>query len=741
MQEFLLILKVIIILCGIVSFFSHQSKKARLKEQRARLFSARRGIDLSEEECSAISELWELDVTSSEVYCIDERLEVHAVSPENDKDEEMGFFALAGYPLLMGDKAIEYIDEERINAEVVLHDDMLIVIALKDYNIVDCVNDTLPEAPNNVLSGDCLQNTEYSEQACLDQPATIAEDNTPIEQEDIPAVFKYERPVTLLEARYLHLSFPFYNILVPALLLLAIGIFLYVTDIGLSLEPGWLSAAILAVVCCATLLLLTIEGPKPATENLVVKRYFGQIKTMRMRDNKIWVVFIAPNGEANEAWIPDEWQNTVNLDCDVQFEIEQSQSAVMSIGLNAISEQDTVKKKPRYIVAAIGLLFGIFFIAFNTHWEWREASLAILNNNSSYQINSTADWPKNGFKAGDNLSITQPRLCLDSRYENNRLVYCKQFEYPLVDDDFKVTPDEAVIKAYIHFISEAPDFAPEMPQEIYDYAARMVKIRNSLGLNYEYGSIGTHRIRSRSEMAMFTVESLQLIANHITPYCSTDNQSGETNRAESPSVDEPRLNQACTEFKQQFAALWEEATSSSCEVSVCWDEALKGMGLDDDSAVINNEDAYFSSLRRLKQEIWQATKASLTLSSPEQPTITIDWSGEKSEELLKIVRLRSKLDRSNQEERIKYLNELLLLQSEAAQKSVKGTILSVSNNEGHLTLTVVEKISVKQALSTVMNFTLIVFFGLLITLLFIVYFRSGRPIVDKQVKSKDAWIS
>ncbi|AUI85675.1 hypothetical protein BS333_04395 [Vibrio azureus] len=741
MQEFLLILKVIIILCGIVSFFSHQSEKARLKEQRARLFSARRGTDLSEEERSAISELWELDVTSSEVYCIDERLEVHAIPSENDKDEEMGYFALAEYPILMGDKAIEYIDEERVNAEVVLHDDMLIVITLKDYNIVDCVNNTLPEAPNNALSDDCLQNTENSEQACLDQPATIAEDNTPIEQEDVPAVFKYDRPVTLLEARYLQLSSPFYNILVPTLLLLAIGIFLYVTDIGLSLEPGWLSAVILAVVCCATLFLLTMEGPKPATENLVVKRYFGQIKTMRMIDNKIWIVFIAPNGEVNEAWIPDEWQNAVNLGCDVQFEIEQSQSAVMSIGLNAISEQDTVKKKPRYIVAAIGLLFGIFFIAFNTHWEWREASLAILNNNSSYQINSTADWPTNGFKAGDNLSITQPRLCLDSRYENNRLVYCKQFEYPLVGDDFKVTPDEAVIKAYIHFISEAPDFAPEMPQDIYDYAARIVKIRNSLGLNYEYGSFGTHRIRSRSEMAMFTVESLQLIANHITPYCSTDNQAKETDRAENLSVDEPQLNQACNKFKQQFAELWEELTSSSCEVSACWDEALKAGELDDGYTVRNDEDAYFSSLRRLKQEIWQATKASLTLSSPEQPSITIDWSGAKSEELLKIARLRSKLDRSNQEERITYLNELLLLQSEASQQRVEGTILRVSNNDGHLTLTVIEKISPKQALSTIMNSILIAFFGLLMTLLFIAFFRSGRPRKEKQAKSKDAWIS
>ncbi|WP_104041092.1 hypothetical protein [Vibrio hyugaensis] len=764
MQELLLILKVGLLLYAITTFFSYQSKKALLKEQRAKLLSNRRDTGLSQEELSAISELWELEVTSSEVYCIDEQFEVHAVPSNDNKGQELYILVLADYPIFMSDKAVDYLGVGRISGEVVLYDDTLIVIAVNDYSIVDDVNGTLTEAPDSKLSDDRSQNTGNAEHARLGQPSTsdrqytfneggltkeevrletsppIAESNTLIEQDDIPTVFKSERPVTLLEARYLHLSSPFYNVLVPTLLLLAVGIFLHLTDIGLSLEPHWLSAAILATFCGSTLLLLIMEGPKPDPETQVVKRYFGTIRSMKMKENKTWIVFIAPNGELNEAWIPSKWQHSVNLDCNVQFEIEQSQSAVMRIGLHAISEQDTVQKKPRYIVASVGLLFGIFFIAINTRLEWREASFAILNNNSSYQINSTADWPKSSLKPGDYLSITQPRLCLDSHDENNEFVYCKQFEYPLAGDDFKVTSDAAVIKAYMHFITKAPDFAPEMPQNVYDYLVQVAKIRKGLGLNYEYGAIGTYRLRNRSEMVMFTSESLQIIAKHVTPYCPLDNQSEESSLAKNPSVDSRHLNEACTNFKQQFGELWEETTSSSCEASECWDEALKGLVLDDGTTIINNEDAYFSSMRRLKQEIWQATKASLTLLSPEQTSITIDWSGEKSEDMRKIAKLRSKLDQSNNEERIKHLKELLLLQSTAAQQSVEGTILSVSNKDGHLTLTVVEKISVKQALNTIMNFTLIAFFILLIALLVIAYLLSSRSRQDKQAKSKDAWI-
>ncbi|NRB65973.1 MAG: hypothetical protein HRU48_01200 [Vibrio sp.] len=760
MQELLIIVKIGLLLYAITTFFSYQNQKKLIKEQRAKLFSNRRDTDLSEEERSAISELWELEVTSSEVYCIDEPFEIHAIPSEDSKGEDMYALALANYPIMMSEKAIDYIEEGKICADVVLFDDILIILGLNDYRIADEVNDTLTEAPNTEVSDARSENQLASEQTVLDQSSNsdkqdtshndilldkeieaetliqTPEDKAPIE----PAVFKSERPVTPTEARYLHLAKPFYNLLVPVLLVVAIGIFLRITDLGFTLWPNWVSAVILATFCSATLLLLIMERSKPDPATLSVKRYFGKIIATNTKENKTWIVFIAPNGESKEAWIPNQWQNTVALDCDVQFEIEQSQSAVMRIGLNTISEQDSVKKKPRYIVAAIGLLFGTFFIGANTHFEWREASLAILDNHSFYQIDSASSWPTNELRPGDHLSITQPRLCLDSRDKNNRLVYCKQFEYPLAGGDFQVTPNASVIGAYIEFVTNAPDFTPEMPQNVYNYMVSLAKMSKGLGLNYGYNIGGYDRIRERSEMNMFTPESLQKIAKHITQYCPLDAPSTESHQAGNPLFNSLQLTDICTDFKQQFGMLWQEATTSTCDTSLCWQEALQGVVLVKDTAVTNRENAYFSSLRRLKNEIWQLTKASLALSPLEQASITLDWVGPNNQDINKIITLRSELDRDYKNNRIEQLKELLLLQTAAAQQSIEGTILSVANNDGRITLTVTNKISAKQALDTIIHLSLIAFFGLLVALLFLAYYLSGQPRKGKPAKAQDAWI-
>lgn len=202
-----------------------------------------------------------MEVTSSEVYCIDEPFEIHAIPSEDSKGENMYALALANYPIMMSEKAIDYIEEGKICADVVLFDDILIVLGLNDYRIADEVNDTLTEAPNTEVSNARSENQLASEQTVLDQssnsdkqdslldgqvkPETLiqtSEDNAPIE----PAVFKSERPVTPTEARYLHLAKPFYNLLVPVLLIAAIGIFLRITDLGFTLWPNWVSAVILA---------------------------------------------------------------------------------------------------------------------------------------------------------------------------------------------------------------------------------------------------------------------------------------------------------------------------------------------------------------------------------------------------------------------------------------------------------------------------------------------------------------
>ncbi|MBN3573213.1 hypothetical protein [Vibrio neptunius] len=757
MQELLIIVKIGLLLYAITTFFSYQNQKNLIKEQRAKLFSNRRDTDLSEEERSAISELWELEVTSSEVYCIDEPFEIHAIPSEDSKGEDMYALALANYPIMMSEKAIDYIEEGKICADVVLFDDILIVLGLNDYRIADEVNDILTEVPNTEVSDARSENQLASEQTVLDQssnsdkqgslldgqvkPETLIqtpEDNAPIE----PAVFKSERPVTPTEARYLHLAKPFYNLLVPVLLIAAIGIFLRITDLGFTLWPNWVSAVILAAFCSATLLLLIMERPKPDPTTLSVKRYFGKIIATTTKENKTWIVFIAPNGESKEAWIPNQWQNTVALDCDVQFEIEQSQSAVMRIGLNTISEQDSVKKKPRYIAAAIGLLFGTFFIGANTHFEWREASLAILDNHSSYQINSASDWPTNELRLGDHLSITQPRLCLDSHDKNNRLVYCKQFAYPLAEGDFKFTPNASVIDAYIEFVTNAPDFAPEMPQNVYNYLVSLAEISKGLGLRYGYNyNIGGYdRIRERREMNMFTPESLQKIAKHITQYCPLDAPSTESHQAGNPSFNSPKLTDICTDFKQQFGVLWQEATTSTCDTSLCWQEALQGVVLVKDKAVTNREDDYFSSLHHLKNEIWQLAKASLALSPLEQASITLDWVGQNNQDMTKVITLRSKLDRDYANNRIEQLKELLVLQTAAAQQNIEVTILGVAHNDGRITLTVTNKISAKQALDTIIHLSLIAFFGLLVALLCLAYYLSGQPRKGKPAKAQDAWI-
>lgn len=759
MQEFLIIVQVGILIYAIFGFISNQNEKARVKEQQAKLLSTRRDADLSDEERSAISEILDCEVTSSEVYYISEHFEAHAIPAEDEGGEDMYLFALANYLIMMPDQALSYLDIEATFAEVVLVDEVMVVIRLNDYYIVDHVNDTLAEPPAQEPNDDLSPSLATAEQAAAEQvtnqastnaqdefkqehlttEAIISEAKTPRDTaprsthrtpEPVPqTVLKSERPATLTEARYL--SSPFYNVLVPILLVVAAAIFSHVTKLDLAIEPVWLNAAILITVCIITLLLLKRTGPTPEPTTMVVNRYFGKIEAIDTTGNKTWIVFIAPNGEASKAWFPSQWQNTVSLNRDVQFEVEQSQSAVTRIGLNEISAQDAIKKKPQYLAAAMGLLLGSFFIAANTQFEWRDASLAIVTNNTSYQINLAHDWPTSELKAGDHLSISQPRLCVDSHDKNNAVSYCKRFEYALTGEDFKVTPDAAPIEAYKRFITDEPDYTPQISESLYQYMAAIAKMqRNASPDAFKM------RIRQRSEMMMFSVESLQAIATHFSPYCPLEAQSTD-------KKGDDQLTTACSDFKQEFTLLWHEATSSRCEAQQCWNEALQEGVFDHDAALRTRDDigGYLAALRQLKSEVWQKTTASLTLPSPEQASISIEWSGERSADLYEIATLRAKLDQGKSDRRIERLEKLLTLQTVAAQQSVEATILSVNNTDGLVSLTLAATISEKQALNTLINLGLIGLFGLLIVLLIIAYMLSGKPRKEKQVKSEDAWIS
>ncbi|ANU38344.1 hypothetical protein RJD38_19240 [Vibrio scophthalmi] len=776
MQELLIIVQIGIFIYAIVAYFSNQNNKALLEEQKAKLLSTQRDSELSDEERNAIFELLELEATSSEVYYITEQFEVHSIAAEDNNGEEAYFLALADYLVIMPEKAFNYLDLETTFAEVVLADNVMIVISLNDYSIVDDVNNTLAEAPiqesseelspsdqtavhdANDQTSSPISNTESVTakqtvtSALNEQVSNTIKPETQSQGDRAPrashrdvdpishTVLKSERPATLIESRYL--SAPFYNFLVPILLVIATAIFSHINKLDFTIEPVWLSAAILVVISLVTLLLLKRQGPTADPASMVVNRYFGKVEAIDTTGNKTWIVFIAPNGEATKAWIPSQWQNNITLNRDVQFEIEQSQSAVVRIGLNELSDQDAIKKKPQYLAAAMGLLLGCFFIAANTKFEWRDASLAMLDNSTSYKINGPYDWPTSELKVGDRLSITQPRLCLDSHDKNNAAAYCKQFEYALTSEDLQVTPDAAPIKAYQLFITTQPDFTPDVSEELYSYMVKVAKMQK------QFSPDGFKlRIRHRSEMMMFTVESLQAIATHFAPYCpietSKPDESIDKSNANDNSIHNERLNTACSDFKQEFALLWNEATSSSCDTIQCWNEALQGIVVDHDAALRNTDDigGYRADLRHLKDEVWQATKATLSPTKPQQASITLDWSGERSADLYEIATLRASLDQGNSDKRIERLNKLLPLQTTAAQQVVDVTILNLSNEDNKVALTVTQKLTTKQALSTIINLGIMAFFGLLIVLLIIAYMLSGKPRKEKQVKSEDAWIS
>ena len=755
MQEFLTIIQVGIFIFAIVSFFSNQRNKALVKERKAELLSTKRDTELSDKEHAAISQLLDCDVESSTVYYITEHFEPHVLPATEDGGDEMYFFTLGDYPVMMSNKALVYLDIEATFAEVVVVDNLLIVVRLNDYSIVDEVNDTLAEIAGQEQLDDNQPSSDasplFDNQQASDRQALMKEElqDQELKESEIEkaliakhqiesayatppqTVLKSERPATLTEARYL--SPPFYNVLVPFTLVVAAAIFSHITKLDLVIEPVWLAAAILITVCVITLLFLKREGPTPDPATSIVQRYFGKIEAVDTSANKTWIVFIAPNGEASKAWMPSHWQSSVVLNRDVQFEIEQSQSAVMCVGLNEISENDTIKKKPQYIAAAMGLLLGSFFIAANTEFEWRDASIAMLKSTASYEINNGNDWPTDTLQAGEHLSIKQPRLCLESRNANdNTTSYCQQFQYALHDAAFKVSPDPAPIQSYKHFIRNQPDYTPEISENLYNYMVTVAKMKK------QFSPDGFKmRVRHRSEMMMFDVASLLAIAHHIEPYCSLPGVKTATDSAKTTS-----LTTACSAFKAEYALLWREATYSDC-TNECWGEAVRGDKLVGDTALRTSDDigSYLAKLRKLKKEIWKKTKSTLTMPSPDSEYIDVHWSGERSEDLRNIATLRAMLDQSNVDKRIERLDKLLPLQTAAANQTIEATVLSVTTSGEQLTLTLAPKISAKQAITTVIHLAMLAAFGVMIALLLLAYLFSGKPRKEKRSKSEDAWIS
>ncbi|ELR8704681.1 hypothetical protein V4T45_004315, partial [Vibrio vulnificus] len=383
------------------------------------------------------------DVGYSEVYYITEPFEVHVIPDDEGKTK---FLALADYPVAISDKAIYFLDTEDQLAEVVVVAETILVLRLNDYYIVDEINNTLANAPST---------TQPVEQGM--GPATHTAPQT---------VLKSKRPATQTEVLYL--SPPFYNFPVPLIIVVAASIFTYINKIDIAIEPIWLAPVVLlTVTVIAVLILLLKTKPKYEPSNIVITRYFGKIESLESSDRKTWLTFTEPNGKTKKAWMPSHWQNTVSINKNVYFEIEQNQSAVVRIGLNEISERDFAKRKPQYLTAAVGLLCASLIIAFNTKLDWRDAAFAMLKNSASYQINTFQDWASSDLKVGDHLSINQPRLCLDSFSKDNALLYCNVFKYALTDEDFQVVPNTELVEEYIDFISNEPDYTPDVSEGDY----------------------------------------------------------------------------------------------------------------------------------------------------------------------------------------------------------------------------------------------------------------------------------
>ncbi|EPE4788687.1 hypothetical protein ACSI5I_003137 [Vibrio vulnificus] len=730
MYELAIIIKIFLVFSLINTLFNSSSdKEAALKERRTKLLSVKRDANLSEEERSALSELYGFDVGYSEVYYITEPFEVHVIPDDEGKTK---FLALADYPVAISDKAIYFLDTEDQLAEVVVVAETILVLRLNDYYIVDEINNTLANAPSL-----------FSKGAEAYAPSTTQ----PVEQGMGPAthpapqtVLKSERPATQTEVLYL--SPPFYNFSVPLIIVVATSIFAYISKIDIAIEPVWLApVALLTVTVIALLILFLKTKPKYEPSNIVITRYFGKIESLDSSDRKTWLTFTEPNGKTKKAWMPSHWQNTVSINKNVYFEIEQNQSTVVRIGLNEISERDFAKRKPQYLTAAVGLLCASLIIAFNTKLEWRDAALTMLKNSASYQINTFQDWASSDLKVGDHLLINQPRLCLDSFSKDNALLYCNVFKYALTDEDFQVVPNTELVEEYKDFISNEPDYTPDVSEGDYMLMMLAFEVKKS----YSVDNLVMYR---RSELAIFTVKSLMEIANHLAKYCPTDAKSegvktDNTLATGSSTRSTDSLAADCSAFKQEFSVLWREATKSHCSDN-CWDEALQGGEFANEKLLKNSDSLknYQGKLHNMRSTIWRNNHASLKLPTPKQNILSIQWMGPTSADLQEIAIMRANPDPVHDDVKIETLNRLIQMQAEVAYQRVDATILkAVNNDEGQLTLILAPRISSNQAMETVINHAFMALFGLTMLLLLIMYWLSSRPHNKGRVKSENAWIS
>ncbi len=755
MDHFLLILKIGLLIWIIFNFFFTKSEAKALEEKKAKLLSVRRDTDLTEDERLAILKLLEFDVDAKEVYYITDHFELHSMPDEEAEGQKRLFMAICDYVVAMPENAFYYLDEEEMMAEVVVSNDVMFVVRLNDYTIVDDLNDTLTQPANTQANTEQVTHEFTSQQPNSDRTKTTLsnkEQNTgelyqavnveTHSNESIEStsptkpktVLKSERQATLTEAQYLSPSS--FRILIATLIVVATVIFSHIQTFDLAIEPTWLPAATLATVCIIALLLLKKDTTKLNPTRLTVKRYFGKIDAIETSANISWILFTDPNGETSKAWIPNRWQNTINLTREVYFEVEPTHSAALRVDLNEISEQDLAKKKPKYLFAALGLLISIAIIANNTQFSWRDASIAILQHSESHHISNVDDWSTLDLKVGDTISINQPRLCIDGYDEQYNPVYCQSFFYPLTNEAFNVLPDTTFVESYRRFITQQPDYFPQITEGLYSYLSTLFLLKQQSS-----DDLYNKTIRPRKELMMFNVANLRAIANHLAPYCPENRKTTTVKLTETENA----IAENCQNFKAEFSILWRETTSSECENS-CWNEALQEREFDDDETIKNIDELtqYKMSLNQLQDAIWQQTRESLHVARPNQAYIVVNWNETDHADLYQITRLRAELKHDYLSGKVELLDELIPLQTEMAQQSIQGTILEIYADGGPVRISLAPPISHQQALENIIEHALMALFGVLALLMLLSYrsnSRKSKPRKEKRDNTRGAWIS
>ncbi|KII75406.1 hypothetical protein [Vibrio renipiscarius] len=735
MDSFFTLAQIVIFIWIIGSFFAARSEKEQIKERQASLLDTKRDHPLSTSEISAIKQIYDQEVEPQDVFYVTGKFELNVVKGETEEDETM-FLSFGDFLVVMPEIAYSYLHLDNNFAEVIVADDFLIILSLNDYTLLDEVNGLL-----TIDSWQDYKKEEHNHPLCNEDVAelgkaalrdthentaslTDSQDSAPI----TTVTYKSQRQANELEIRYL--APPFYNWIVPLLLVLVGILFFHFTTLDVTLTASWIAPALLFVICCAILLLLKRHGPSSHADSLLVKQYFGTIERIDHEDNRDWVVFTSPTGLTQKAWLPREWQAKVPLNRSVRFEIEESHSALTSIGSQQITDSDVTKKKPQYLTSLIGLLTVVFIVMINTELEWREASIAMLQGERSHQIHAVQDWPLiNNVKPGDHISIQQPRLCLQTlNTRTNTTVYCQQFQYSTINQAFINNQALKIIKRYRDFVVLAPDYTPELPEGLYDYMVSVAKIQKMASADGF-----RQRIRQRSEMVLFTVSDLNGIATHIEPFCSSTSQAMAEN-------DSAQL--ACTSFKAALSALWQSATEETCEPD-CWQEILRGDPNEDNSTIEVADDlgGYLAALSDLETAAWKHTKAVLFASELDSPYVHIHWTGPQEDRLKAITSLRAALESGSREEQIDKLKQLWQAQVEAAYKRVSATVLNIDKSEKNIIITLAPPLSQKQAMETVLNLALLAALSLLIIIVLIAYLRSGRHRKAKPLQSEDAWIS